>query len=829
MFKHVRFLIPSAFRLTAALALVSQLAIAQEVRRAVPANEAPVAPAVPFDFDKPAAAPSPRPRSAAPPTVSDETGARTAPAPPDSAASVSSSDQIQLEFANGFYARKIYDAAAPEYEKYLGIYANAPERQTALFRLGECYRLTGNLAGAKTSYQTLVTTFVSGEFVGPAAYRLGDLYYAEKNYSAAVSYYRKASVRVKDPAVALAAKFYAARCLENIKSPAEARSAYEDIIATKGDNPFRETSRLALAKILIALGRKEEALRQLDAAQQEASKPEVKVEALVKSGLLKIELGQAEKGAADLKTALKMPQIGQWQPIAEIGLLRVLYETGKYQQLIDTYDGASKNFPPETKPEVLLLAANAKRQLGDHQGARAFYEQVAKDYPGTTYEKEAAYERLVSLYSSDDPGLPAAVDEYLTQNSDADKRDQILLLKAEALFKQQKYSDALPVYAAMSQSKLPANMRAEAQFKLGWCSMQVKDNDRAIAAFSTFLDGNPQHKLVPSALAERAVAYQQSKNLKSALKDFNDVIARFPKAKERELALQQKALILGQQQDNAGMAQAFKQLLKDYPQSTAAAQANYWIGWVFFTEKDYKAAVVPLLAARQLDKEQFFERATMRLMLSHYYLEDREALAQDVDSYMRGAPKAKVPAEVLRWLGGAFLKEKNFSEAEKYLEQLAKREGESQADDSLNLARAQLGEQKFEKAAESVQAYLDTTQQPLPRATGLLVFGEAQLALGKFDEGQKAVDDACALQPEGSLNAKGRMLSGDIAAARGDLDQASKIYRGISVIIDDPELTPRALEKAYQTLKKSGGNAEAARVLNELQTRYPEYQLSVAK
>src|SRR5437016_5085187 len=102
-------------------------ASAQEVRRALPANEPPVAPAVPFDFDKPAT-PAPRARPAAPPTVVDETGERTAPPTPESAMSVSSPDQIQLDFANGFYARKLYDAAAPEYEKYLGLYANAPER-----------------------------------------------------------------------------------------------------------------------------------------------------------------------------------------------------------------------------------------------------------------------------------------------------------------------------------------------------------------------------------------------------------------------------------------------------------------------------------------------------------------------------------------------------------------------------------------------------------------------------------------------------------------------------------------------------------------------------
>lgn len=797
------------------------VALGQEVRRALPVNEPPTPPAVPFDLEKPT--PTPVPGSHV--TISDETGPRPSPTPPAAAVTAPSPDQVQLEFANGFYARRLYDLAAPEFEKYLGFYSNQPDRPMALFRLGECYRIIGNLESAKSAYQTLVSTFATGEFTGPAAYRLGDLYFAEKNYTAALNNYRKASVRLKDAAVVVAAKYYAARCLENLKTPNEARLIYEEIVEAKSDNPFREASRLALAKILTESGHQDEALKQYEALQQETAKSDVKAEALVRGGLLKIELGNAEKGAVDLHQALALPGIGAWQPIAEIGLLRVLYETGKYQELLETYEKAAKNFPTDAQPEVQLLAANSKRQLGDHAGAREMYARIAKDYPDSNYAGEAAYERLVSFYNTDDPSLPQEVDSYLAKESDPMRHDQVSLMKAESLFKQQKFADAAPIYGSLERSRLQPNLRAEAVFKLGWCLMQTREYEHAIESFSEFLDANPQNKLVPAALAQRAVAYQQTKNFKLALKDFNELIGRFPKARERELALQQKALILGQQQDNAGMADTFKQLLKDYPKSAAAAQANYWIGWAAFEAKDYKTALAPLDQARRLDKEQFFERAALRIMLAHYYLEDRTKLAVDIDEFVRGAPKSKVPSEVLRWLGNACLTDKQYEPAEKYLSQLTQREGEAITDDWLNLGRAQLRAGHFPEASKSLQTYLEGAPQPLPHATGLLALGEAQLGLEAYDDAQKSADEACTLQTEGKLNAQGRLLSGDIAAARGDFEQASKIYRGISVIIDDPEITPRALDKACAMLKKMGDEAGAAKVLNELQTRYPEYQI----
>ena len=58
----------------------------------------------------------------------------------------------------------------------------------------------------------------------------------------------------------------------------------------------------------------------------------------------------------------------------------------------------------------------------------------------------------------------------------------------------------------------------------------------------------------------------------------------------KEAALQQKALILGQEDNSKGMSDAFKQLLKEFPKTTVAAQANYYIGKAAFEAKDYKVA-----------------------------------------------------------------------------------------------------------------------------------------------------------------------------------------------------------------------------------------------
>ena len=804
---------------------------AQEIRRAEPVNQddnqknIPTARAVPFEpFESPTPAPAATPAPQSPPenTAPDTTAPETPPAPPPQ----QTADQVQLDYANDFYSRGEVDLAAPEYEKYLSLYPDAPmlDRESALFRLGESYRRIGNVNAAKNAYQTLLLNYAIGQFIGPAAYRLGDMSYEAKDYEGALDYFRKASVRVTDPIVALAAKFYSARCLEAEGLPSEARMTYEDVVATQGENPYREPSRLALAEILSASGRKEEALEQFEALANEATQPSIKAEAYVKAGLINIDLEHPEKGAVDLNKALAIPEIGTLKPVAEIGLVRVLFASGKFQQVLDQYQAALADVPDDMKPEVLLLAANAKSQLDDYSGASDLYQQIIKSYPTSASADEARYKNLVSIYDAGDPNVINDIDQFLAGNPQAQERDQVTLMKAEALMKAKKYGEAAPVYSSVEDSTLGVALRADALFKEGWCYMQINEAPQAIDALTGFLRTYPLSKLVPTALAQRALAYQMTKDLTSAVKDYDELLTDYPKAKERELALQQKALILGEQQDNDGMAATFRQLLQEYPHSSAAAEANYWIGYAAFTAKDYKACIAPLEAARKLDKAQFFERATLRIILADYTLGDRDSLASEVDLYNGGHPQDKVQPDVLRSLGQSYLDANDYANAEKYLTQLCAR-SEATPDDWLNLGSAQLGAKQYPDAIDSVNKYLAAQSDPALQAKGLLVLGQAQLDAGKLDDAQASADKACSLEPEGLANGQGRMLSGDIQVARSNFDAAAKIFQSIAVILDDPKLTPAAMEKAYECLNQEGNTSEAAKVLNELQTKYPEYQL----
>ncbi len=736
-----------------------------------------------------------------------------------------SPEQLQIDVANGYYGKKMFDLAAPEFEKFVSLYPNSELRPDALFRLGESYRRNGTINAARNAYETLLAQYQNGEFIGPAAYRLAEIYYADKQFREALALYRKASVRLRDPAVANSAKFFTGRTLEALGQKMDARIAYEDLAATNTNNPFQDASRLSLALLLKESDRTAEALKQIQVLAVKAENPELKIEATVRTGLWSLELvpPQSAQAEAAFKKALGMPGPARWKEIAQLGMLRIAFDTGKYQQVIDTFNEPGVQLSPDVRPELLLLVANSFRQLGNTAEAMRLYDQVLKEFGNTVYAKEAQYERLKMLYNANDPQLIPAIDLFLAANPEAEKRDQILLMKAEVFFKKQDYANAVPIYSTLELSRqLSGAMKAECLFKLGWCQIELHAVDQATKAFTAFIDGYPTHKLVPGALIQRGLAWQSQKNLGAALADYSDIIKKFPQAKERELALQQKALILGQQGDNAGMAETFRLLLKDYPKTLVRAEADYWIGWAAFEVKNYKEAVPYLEEARKLDPEKYSEKASIRLLLAQYYLEDKVAAAREVDFYSKEG-KTKVPAEILRWLGTELYKGGAFESAEKYLLMLAPRD-EVTADDFLLLGRSQHDLEKYKEAGESLQSYLKAVKLPTLRATGLLTLAKSQMALKALDAAQKSVDEALTLQPEGEINGEGRISAGDIQMARGKPEEAGKLYETVYATgIDHPEITPRSLTKAIQAYRAAGNDEKVKKLLNILQSRYPEY------
>src|SRR5213596_3554654 len=418
----------------------------------------------------------PRPLPPQPP-VSRALPAEEAPEPP--AAETEQPEKRQLEYANALFTRKLYDLAIPEYQKYLDDYPGASGRPNAYFSLGECFRNLNKPSSARTNFQRVLNDYGESEFAGPAAYALAEMAFTQKDYATALPLFHRSATKSKDAAVALSAHYFEARCLEVLGRKDEAADIYQEVAATGNPNPYREDARLTAASILVGRGRKIDALKQYEALSNETQKPTLKAEAAVRAGMIALDLIQADKGKIDkamvdraaglLQKGRSLPEAGKFRAIAQVGLRRLQYQSGQYAQLLTDYKKEQEKLPEAAQAEVMLLAANSERQLDHADKAEELYRQIIAKYPDREEAKDAAYQRLINIYNSDPSTLLAEVEEFLKTNPTGERADQVKLLKAEALYKQQNYTEAVPIYAELRASQLSPKLRAESAYKLGLC------------------------------------------------------------------------------------------------------------------------------------------------------------------------------------------------------------------------------------------------------------------------------------------------------------------------------------------------------------------------
>jgi TolA-binding protein len=231
-----------------------------------------------------------------------------------------------------------------------------------------------------------------------------------------------------------------------------------------------------------------------------------------------------------------------------------------------------------------------------------------------------------------------------------------------------------------------------------------------------------------------------------------------------------------------------------------------------------------LNTARQLNKEQYYEAATVRIISSHFYVRDRTALTKEVDAFMATNANVNVPTEILEWLGIEYYNEKNYTAAEKYLSARGKIESPNTRPDFwFYLGDAAVRLNNFSEAENAYGRYLEKATDPAGKAKVLLALGAAKIGAHKPDEAQKIAEEIMSLQPEGRVNAEARLLAGDVQVERGNFDEAGKAFMSVALLYDDPAITPRALQKASQAFARAGKPVEADRAARQLNEKYPNY------
>ncbi len=745
----------------------------------------------------------------------------------------------QLAIADGCYARKQPELAIPEYEKFLIMASrNSTDRERALYRLGESQRQMGSMAAAESSFLKLIAEYPNGQHVPSSSFRLGEMRESRSEYSNAADNFAVTAKGATDPTIRIAAFYHQALCLEKSGHQQEGEVIFRSVASEKqlgtGPNPYRTPTLMHLASLATNSGNKEAALADYREIMAAETKGEVCSEAALKAAQIESELGHPEDARKMFEKVASSKDSGRWQSIAALGSLRLAALSGDNSAILRNSESALA-LDSENKPEILLLQANALRKTGKNSKALENYDAIIREYPRSRAASESPFQRLLVLHALRNPDLAAEIDHYLLTASDPSDRARAQLLKAEATLMASKYVEAALLYHNLPVKDLPPAAKPDILYKEAWALMQANTQAGAdqskpvdpalqvetIAALTRFIESCPDDSRTSATLAQRGLLNLRHKNFDATVADFTLLETRYPKAPERELALQQKALLLGQQKKSDEMVATFTQLIRDYPKSSAAPEAHYWIGLTALDRKDYATAVTKLAEARKEDPKQFGERAGLRILLVRYDQNDFEEASKEA----LALKPALIPPEVGRWLGLKTMEAGDSAKAECFLAPLVKPGLPGNTDSEIQgaLAQSLILQNKFKEAQIPTTACLKLAKDPAARAKALLMSAAIQHSLKDLNSASSMVEEVMLLQPEGSINAEARILSGDLLAAKQDYAGAAKAYITVAVLYDDAALAPKALARAADAYHRSSNETEAQKTLDELHKRFPHF------
>lgn len=134
-------------------------------------------------------------------------------------------------------------------------------------------------------------------------------------------------------------------------------------------------------------------------------------------------------------------------------------------------------------------------------------------------------------------GAPVSELSGITAGDTAGKPKDAALYDANlALYKSEKYEQALSGFKSFLELYPKSDLADNAQYWIGECFMALKQYEHAILAFQEVIKKYPNENKVPNAMLRQAIAMQEIGDPTSTKLILNRLIKAYPKSPEAEIA-----------------------------------------------------------------------------------------------------------------------------------------------------------------------------------------------------------------------------------------------------------------------------------------------------
>jgi len=735
----------------------------------------------------------------------------------------------QLLFADGLYARGLWDVAIKEYQSYL---AAAPAGTNAMldvvyYRMGECWRELGKGVEADSFYARAYGEAPGGEYHFRAGLRRAELMEQTGRGEEQIRIL-EAMLNGKPPSEMGAACRYAlGGALAKAGRKPDAEQAYEAVLGEYPSSSFAGYAALALAALRQERTGQEAGLESLYlVAVSNATSPRVGAEAWFQLGDYYFRSRRYDQSARAYETLARLYPADERVAESRLQLAWAYHHAGLHADALKACERGLASAEAGRMAEWLYLKANSERQLARNAEAAATYALLLEKHPPAEMADFAGYERALTLFKMGD--FSNAVQQARMLQPTPRVRKDVLWLLGESSAAVGDEAGAMQYYRMLATEFPASDLAADALYRVGHLMQKKGELLPAAEIFGQVAANYPRHDLAPQALFAAASCLGRAKQNESAVAAWARLIEKYPGSRFVEESLYQKAMVEVFLRRDEQARESLGTLLRRFPETKYLADAHFWMGVLLEelgqleeAERAFRTALESKPSAELLGKGRF----RLGLVLQRKGKVDEAAgiFQELIGTSMR----SQFGPDLLEWLAEYHLGRKAYAAADEIADVLRTRGG---TDAWKQIAwtlkgKAALGQGRMMMAREAFESAVAVGIEGAAAAEAHVRLGDIRLAAGEAAEARAAYEKAAAMAAADTLlglRVQAYAGIGKALKAQGDMAGAARYFLSVAVLFDDPVMVPECLDEAAEAFAKAGRVEESGKVVKELLERFPE-------
>lgn len=733
----------------------------------------------------------------------------------------------RLKFANGLYARGMWDMALKEYESLLGEHATFESRPISLYRAGECARRLARPKTARIWYLQAAET-KAGEARSRSLLRLIENDLKLKDTQSAYGHAEQLTKEKDlDPSIAAAAVYYLGKTAQDLGKTDEAAAAYTKLMEKYPTNVFAQYGALKHAALA---GMSAKAKRDLFHFVLKA-KPSENVALEAHWGLAKLtaDEGQTERAAEQM---LRLKQRYPKQARIQQGLFTIAWtclQAGRNEEAL----ALSKEVTPATRKgneaPWLYIQASSLRNLRQTDAAAEAYAALLEAWPDQPLTGVAVYEWAVLEFARKNYDKVLSLSESLLKQEDT--RDDGLWLLAEAARAKGQEKQALAWYDQWLTDYPKGSRRADVSYNRA-VVLQDIDPAKAAAAFEAFGTAYAKDERAGSALYAAGLWQLSDGNEKKAKSLWESMLRIEPEHEEAATVSFQNALMDlrgGDQEKGIAGLEAF---LERTPLPAQAPEAAYWLAVELQKAGETNPAIKRFKQA--LDGKLPAERvgdARLRLGVLHQQADRPGEALNAFLPLIKGTEAPLLSDALLGWMLAVAREQKDGLSTEIVATAMTGDKRDGLTRELGYYARGKVLMPDAKKKKEAIAAFVAglelVEKESAESAEAALLLGDLLRQSADIRGASERYNQAkLAAEKAGRDDLEARAVYGQALtlAAAGDWAETSRIAMMFAVLYDDASLSPQALHLAARAFDKQGLSEQAEQARAECKKRYPDFK-----